>query len=651
MGGETSNCRERLEKYCTGYGIDIGYGGDPIIPSAITMDLPVPYTKKGDAPLNLGGHASNLYWFTNECLDYVYSSHLLEDFFPDETFDILCEWLRVIKIGGNLVLYLPVEHKFKEHCKKTGQTYNPAHKVDNMSLDYIKRVLEPIPNVKIIHENPLSDIYSFEIVVKKIGPTPITKKGLLEYENEEFIKNVYRNILQREPDDGGFTFYLSQLKSGKLSKKEIIQIIQNSEEYKNIHRRDQKTERTTPSLNPIQRIRKPDMITPKKLMEELTIEDLCNTAESYYKNISDPTPQMAKPFSSFTDAPHLLCNLGLMISGLKLGKTMLVLDFGAGTCWLSRFLNQLGCSTICVDASITALNIGKKLFNNFPIIGEHIQPPRFLHYNGHRIEIEDESIDRIICFDTFHHIPNQSEILREFFRVLKPGGIVGFSEPGPHNSESPHAQYEMRDYQVLENDIVLSEIKNEADAIGFSHLSVKLASHLDLDMEYTDYMEIFSHKNLPNKVQNHIFNSLENATIFFLTKGKYIPDSRSHIGLKHVIEVPTTNYRAKLNEPIHIESTISNIGSAKWLHNNVRDIGVVKIGIHLYDSNRKLINRDYFRDNFEEDILPGQIFTKTISITHPERGTYYLEIDLVAESICWFGWFGSEPKSIKFTVE
>ena len=394
-----------------------------------------------------------------------------------------------------------------------------------------------------------------------------------------------------------------------------------------------------------------DKIDPKQLIRTLSVEDFCKTADEYFQASVDPTPQMAKPFSSFTDAPHLLCNLGLMISGLKLGKSMLVLDFGAGTCWLSRFLTQLGCFTICVDASITALNIGKKLFNNFPIIGEALQPPRFLHFNGHHIEVEDESVDRIVCFDTFHHIPNQGEVLREFFRVLKPGGIVGFSEPGPHLSESPHAQYEMRNYNVLENDIVLSEIKNEANAIGFSYLSVKLASLPDLDLEYTDYMEIISHKNLPQKVQNHIFNSLENASIFFLTKGEYISDSRSHIGLKHVIEVATTNYRTKLNEPIHIHSTISNIGSAKWLHNNVRDFGVVKLGIHLYDSNRKLINLDFFRASFEEDILPGQKFTKTISITLPEKGTYCLEIDLVSEFICWFGWFGSEPKSVRVTVE
>jgi len=106
-----------------------------------------------------------------------------------------------------------------------------------------------------------------------------------------------------------------------------------------------------------------------------------------------------------------------------------------------------------------------------------------------------------------------------------------------------------------------------------------------------------------------------------------------------------------MNEPIHIELTISNVGSTKWLHQNVRDIGVVKVGIHLYDSNRKMMNHDFFRATFEGDVLPGHRFTETISVTLPEKGAYYLEIDLVSELICWFGWFGSEPKSVRVAVE
>ncbi len=65
----------------------------------------------------------------------------------------------------------------------------------------------------------------------------------------------------------------------------------------------------------------------------------------------------------------MLENLGLLFGGLELGRTMSVLDFGAGTCWLSRILAQFNCQPICCDASRTALDIGRRLFAELPLIG------------------------------------------------------------------------------------------------------------------------------------------------------------------------------------------------------------------------------------------------------------------------------------------
>lgn len=166
---ETSKCRERLKRYCAGSGLDIGYGGDPIVPSAIAVDLPEPYVKVGNSPLNLGGDARDLYWFKDEVFDYVYSSHLLEDF--EDTRIVLKEWLRVIKPGGYLILFCPDEQIYRAHCKKIGQSYNCSHKIDNFSLNYVKKILvDNFVNIEIVHENPLIDDYSFEIVVRKIKP-------------------------------------------------------------------------------------------------------------------------------------------------------------------------------------------------------------------------------------------------------------------------------------------------------------------------------------------------------------------------------------------------------------------------------------------------------------------------------------------------
>lgn len=162
---ETSKCRARLTYYCVGYGVDLGPGGDPITESAVRVDLPAPYSSAGILPVQLGGDAANLYWFRDGVLDYVYSSHLLEDFADTKT--VLIEWLRVLKPGGNLVLFCPDEQLFRSHCRLTGQVYNAHHKHADFSLAKVKTILSEIGQTACIHERDTVDMYSWELVARK----------------------------------------------------------------------------------------------------------------------------------------------------------------------------------------------------------------------------------------------------------------------------------------------------------------------------------------------------------------------------------------------------------------------------------------------------------------------------------------------------
>jgi ubiquinone/menaquinone biosynthesis C-methylase UbiE len=42
--------------------------------------------------------------------------------------------------------------------------------------------------------------------------------------------------------------------------------------------------------------------------------------------------------------------------------------------------------------------------------------------------LADSSVDLVFCHQTFHHLVRQEEALREFHRVLKPGGVLLFAE-------------------------------------------------------------------------------------------------------------------------------------------------------------------------------------------------------------------------------
>ena len=170
QNSETSKARPRLSQFCRGNGIDLGYGGDPIVPSAMTMDLPSPYARLGDYPQNLAGDARNLYWFKDNVLDYVYSSHLLEDFSSKETAAVIREWLRVIRVGGVLILYGPDEQAYRAYCKEKGWPPNAAHRIDNFGLKYVKGILEHDfrDQYSIVHEIELIDDYCFDLVVRKL---------------------------------------------------------------------------------------------------------------------------------------------------------------------------------------------------------------------------------------------------------------------------------------------------------------------------------------------------------------------------------------------------------------------------------------------------------------------------------------------------
>lgn len=127
---ETARYRAQTVSFCNGVGVDIGSGGDPVVPWAVNFDLPLTsfnaYRSNVPAfgPIQLRGFCDKLP-FESDSLDFVYSSHLLEDF-PNWT-PILQEWVRVLKPGGNLVILIPDKVLWVQ-AVCNGQPPNDAHR-------------------------------------------------------------------------------------------------------------------------------------------------------------------------------------------------------------------------------------------------------------------------------------------------------------------------------------------------------------------------------------------------------------------------------------------------------------------------------------------------------------------------------------------
>lgn len=61
-----------------------------------------------------------------------------------------------------------------------------------------------------------------------------------------------------------------------------------------------------------------------------------------------------------------------------------------------------------------------------------------------KLSLEDNSVDLLFCHQTFHHLVEQESAIREFYRVLKPGGVMLFAESTKRYIESWLIRYLFR---------------------------------------------------------------------------------------------------------------------------------------------------------------------------------------------------------------
>ena len=170
---ETSKVRHLVLPYCLGYGADIGFGGDKIVKeNCVGVDFEVPYANTGgdkvDVACKVGTEPLP---FETGTFDYVYSSHLIEDFADTEK--ILNDFIRVLKDEGNLVLVFPDQQKYEAYCKANYQPLNSMHVHKTMGLEFMKKVMNKIKNIhpELVFESDCEIDYNVIMVynIKKHG--------------------------------------------------------------------------------------------------------------------------------------------------------------------------------------------------------------------------------------------------------------------------------------------------------------------------------------------------------------------------------------------------------------------------------------------------------------------------------------------------
>ena len=385
----------------------------------------------------------------------------------------------------------------------------------------------------------------------------------------------------------------------------------------------------------------PGFIDVRAHMRQTSLEEHVATADAYFADVGWHTMHARKPFADVLEAEQLTRALYVLLPNLELFPGARLLDFGAGTCWSSLIFGYLGCEVIATDVSQKALRFGEERVRADPI-GKSL-PISFLPFDGRKLDVEDASVDRVVAIDALHHVPDIPATLAELSRVLRPGGIAAFSEPGPLHSLSAQSQFEMSTHGVIENDIRVEDIERSALAAGFAKMRVAWFSPQAQLLDVAAFRSLAEGRAGAREAQQFARDAaagLANIRIFFLFKsGERALTSRGREGLIAALE-PAVHFDGE-----RLRGTVraKNIGRATWLPSG-SGLGEVNLGVQLHDG--ASLQRDFARAALSSNpVAPGESATATLDLACP-RGAR-VTLDLVAEGVAWFSSAGSATVGIQ----
>lgn len=103
-------------------------------------------------------------------------------------------------------------------------------------------------------------------------------------------------------------------------------------------------------------------------------------------------------------------------------------DIGAGTGFITEGLIKKNINVIAVDQSTEMLNLLKDKFSYYENL-------KCIQGVGEKIPIEDSSVDYVFANMFLHHVENPSIVIKEMYRILKPGGKLVITDLDEHNFE------------------------------------------------------------------------------------------------------------------------------------------------------------------------------------------------------------------------
>ena len=195
--------------------------------------------------------------------------------------------------------------------------------------------------------------------------------------------------------------------------------------------------------------------------------------KEYLARTGSSSWERAKPFSppgsdTLVESAWMLHDFAVAMLALQPMPDDRILDLGACAGWCSDLLGRLNRSAVAVDISLDMLRAARSRPG---------APIRAAAGDMEQLPFRAATFHKAVCLSAVHHVPDLGKALREISRVLTDDGVALFSEPGQGHAEAPVASAAVRDFGVLEQDILVTPFMRQCHAAGFQHVTLRPLLH------------------------------------------------------------------------------------------------------------------------------------------------------------------------------
>lgn len=171
---------------------------------------------------------------------------------------------------------------------------------------------------------------------------------------------------------------------------------------------------------------------------------------------------------------YLIALFGCVVRILELRKGETVLDVGCGYSWTTEWFHRAGVPAVGLDISRVYLDIA--------IARIGADRPHLVVGDVEHVPLRDASIDAVLAYESFHHVPDRRRAMASFDRVLRESGRILLAEPGADHEQAAHSVDVMRKYGILERGMELPEVRAYADGTRLAVEQIHLTRMLDADV-------------------------------------------------------------------------------------------------------------------------------------------------------------------------